>query len=47
MQSQKSSKTKLPAIEVHVQQFPIAKPKFTKESWESGENGGGGGESGI
>jgi hypothetical protein len=37
MQTQKSSPIKVSVIEVQVQQFPIAKPKFTKESWSGGE----------
>jgi hypothetical protein len=31
-------------IDVQVERFPMAKPKFTKETWDSGEGGGEGGE---
>lgn len=27
-------------IEVQVEKFPVAKPKFSKEAWDSGEGGG-------
>jgi hypothetical protein len=31
-------------IDVQVDPFPMAKPKFSKEAWDSGEGGGEGGE---
>lgn len=27
-------------IEIQVEHFAVAKPKFTKEAWDSGEGGG-------
>lgn len=29
-----------PKIEVQVERFPVAKAKFSKEAWDSGEGGG-------
>ena len=27
-------------IEVQIERFPVARPKFSKESWDSGEGAG-------
>jgi hypothetical protein len=32
--------TSISEIEVQVEDFATAKPKFTKEAWDSGEGGG-------
>ena len=32
--------TQNPKVEVQVERFPTARPKFTKEAWDSGEGAG-------
>jgi hypothetical protein len=42
----KSNKSKHKKIVIEVASYPVNRPKFTKQTWESGENGGEGAESG-
>jgi hypothetical protein len=45
MQCVKGSES-LQSVVIEVETYPTARPKFTKQSWESGERGGEGAESG-
>jgi hypothetical protein len=46
MNSQLKQAKDVQSIVIGVESYPVAHPKFTKKTWESGENGGEGAESG-
>jgi hypothetical protein len=46
MKSKSKQEKKVPSVVIGVEPYPVAHPKFTKQTWESGENGGEGAEAG-
>ena len=46
MKSKSKQENNVLSVVIGVEPYPVARPKFTKQTWESGENGGEGAESG-
>lgn len=46
MKSKSKQEKSVQSVVIGVEPYPVAHPKFTKQTWESGERGGEGAEAG-